>query len=260
MAHDPDIDLKDPLLPSLLSPLSTVTATLNNGPSNQGNVRQGAFQPQASRQLSAAQEYVTQRKKATRLPRLRPLLLNQQLSRTAAPPTRFLSSLETVATMRINCFRASHDKTDQDFEPPARSPSKKHVRRSASGQSAASRCSTASNASILKLAPCKGVGDPRIEAAMMAVPPEPRPSKCMRLSRPKHYSDVVNAMKESKGCRDWKNFPVFFDLEVDMSKSAEDYARAVRGRTLEYEKTGCRPDLLSSSEESMFLEGVDMIG
>lgn len=169
-----------------------------------------------------------------------------------------LSHSEPVAIMRINCFRASHGTTDQEYEPPARTPNKRNVRRSASGQSAQSRCSIASNASILKLAPCKGVGDPRVEAAMMAVPPEPRPSKCMRLSRPKHYSDIISAMKESQNSRDWKNFPVFHD-DID-TKSADEYARAVRARTIEYERTGRRPNLFGSNEDSILLGGIDMIG
>ncbi|CZT24714.1 uncharacterized protein RCC_10442 [Ramularia collo-cygni] len=162
--------------------------------------------------------------------------------------------------MRINCFRASSGKSDPDDEPAPRAPTKKYVRRSASGQSAVSRCSTASNASISRLPPCKGMGDPKIESLMMALPEEPRPSKCMRLSRPGVYSDIVQSMKENKGCRDWKNFPVFYDLEVDMSKSAEDYARAVRGRTAEYERTGRRPSHIGTSKDSIFLGGVDMIG
>lgn len=162
--------------------------------------------------------------------------------------------------MRFGCFRGSQGKNVHDDEPPPRTPSKKHVRRSASGQSAASRCSTASNASISRLPPCKGMGDPKIESLMMALPEEPRPSKCMRLSRPKHYSDIVQSMKDSKGCRDWKNFPVFHDLEVDMSKSAEDYARYVRGKTAEYERTGRRPSHIGTSEDPIFLGGVDMIG
>lgn len=97
---------------------------------------------------------------------------------------------------------------------------------------------------------------------MMALPDEPRPSKCMRLSRPKHYSDIVNAMKECKNSRDWKSFEVFHDLEVDMSKSAEDYATWTRARTLEYETTGRRPVLIARSEDedAIFLGGVDLIG
>lgn len=174
------------------------------------------------------------------------------------PLIRASASLEYLVTftnMRINCFRASHGNTNRENDEPApRMPSKKYVRRSTSGQSAGSRCSTVSNASISKLPPCKGMGDPRVEALMMPVPVEPMPSKCMRLSRPKAYSDIAESMRQTKGCRDWRSFPVFHDLEIDMSKSAEDYARAVRGRTARYEQTGQRPNL--GSNDSMF----DMIG
>lgn len=252
-------------LPTLSLP-SQVAGTSNHGPSDQDHVWPKPLLTQAPQQLndlfvdsllcahtepaSAINKVAKTPSVATRStynPGCHSLPISDDIK-------RLLHRLGTVGTMRINCFRASPGKNDRENDEPPRTPSKKYVRRSASGQSAASRCSTASNASISKLPPCKGRGDPRVEALMMPIPAEPRPSKCMRLSRPKAHGDIVDSMKASKGCRDWKNFPVFHDLEIDMSKSAEDYARAVRGRTARYEQTGQRPNL--GSNDSMY----DMIG
>lgn len=60
---------------------------------------------------------------------------------------------------------------------------------------------------------------------MMPVPEEVRVSRCLRLSQPKTYSNIVHSMKTERGSRDWKGFPVFFDDEVDMADSVEDRAR-----------------------------------
>ena len=68
---------------------------------------------------------------------------------------------------------------------------------------------------------------------MMPVPRDPRPSKCLRLSQPKLYSSIVSDMKASKGCRDWRNFAVFYDDDVDMSMTADE---AARKKALEYQK------------------------
>lgn len=59
----------------------------------------------------------------------------------------------------------------------------------------------------------------------MPVPPEPRPSRCLRLSQPKTYSAIVDSMKAQKGCRDWRSFDVFHADDVDASMSARDVAR-----------------------------------
>lgn len=60
---------------------------------------------------------------------------------------------------------------------------------------------------------------------MMPVPPTDRPSTCLRLSFPKIYSNIVRDMKEAKGCRDWRNFAVFDEDDVDSGVSADELAR-----------------------------------
>ena len=60
---------------------------------------------------------------------------------------------------------------------------------------------------------------------MMPVPPEGRPSRCLRLSQPKTYSDIVSSMKETRGCRDWRSFDVFYQDDVDGEISAIEVAR-----------------------------------
>lgn len=114
--------------------------------------------------------------------------------------------------------------------------------------------SSSNNSSIAKLPPCKRTSDPKVEAMMMALPDDPshRPSKCLRLSFPKIYGALVSDMKASKGCRDWRNFAVFPDDDVDMTKSAEDIARL---RSAEYHKK--MRQFESFSDESV---EVDMIG
>jgi len=70
----------------------------------------------------------------------------------------------------------------------------------------------------------------------MPVPLDPRPSKCLRMSYPRIYGDIVSDMKTAKGCRDWRNFAVFHDNEVDMNvtaeacgkKKAQDFERKMR--------------------------------
>ena len=59
---------------------------------------------------------------------------------------------------------------------------------------------------------------------MMPVPMEGRPSHCLRLSQPRIYSNIVDSMKKTKGCRDWRNFAVFYDNDVDELMDADDYA------------------------------------
>jgi hypothetical protein len=77
------------------------------------------------------------------------------------------------------------------------------------------------------------VSDPKVDALMMALPPEPRPSRCLRMSHPKTYSAIVNSMKATKGCRDWRSFDVFHPDEVDLTISAEEVARK---RAADYER------------------------
>ncbi|KAK5127516.1 hypothetical protein LTR85_006855 [Meristemomyces frigidus] len=147
--------------------------------------------------------------------------------------------------MVFNCFRASSGNSlSQELDEAARPhsanndrPGPRHAKTKSRilrrHGSADSRSSSASNESISKLPPCKRSSDPKIEALMMQVPPEPRPSRCLRLSQPKTYSNIVDSMKASKGCRDWRNFAVFHVDEVDMSMSAEDVARR---RARDYER------------------------
>jgi hypothetical protein len=69
-------------------------------------------------------------------------------------------------------------------------------------------------------------------------------------------------MKSCKGCRDWKNFAVFYDDDVDMSTTADE---AARRKAIEYQKRlrelNCSlaswPSSAPSSDRST---EVDMIG
>ena len=94
----------------------------------------------------------------------------------------------------------------------------------------------------------------------MPLPLETRPSYCLRLSQPKTYSNIVDSMKASKGCRDWRNFAVFHPDDVDMSISAEDIARR---RAADYERKlrqlSTSFDSASPVSERDSIE-VDMIG
>lgn len=167
--------------------------------------------------------------------------------------------------MGFNCFRPTGGKSaqpyDEDHAP--RRPSTFHTRRTntaSSGSrirrhgSADSCSSTASNDSISRLPPCDRSSYPKIEAMMMPVPPEPRASRCLRLSHPKTYSNIVEGMKASKGCRDWRNFAVFHPDEVDETCSAGEVARK---RAADYERRLRHLNSFSSDGDSF---GVDMIG
>ena len=46
---------------------------------------------------------------------------------------------------------------------------------------------------------------------MMPVRVKDKPSRPLRLSQPKNFSDIVHDMKATKKSRDWKAFPVFED-------------------------------------------------
>lgn len=169
--------------------------------------------------------------------------------------------------MLINCFCAASDNQlsidDDRPEAPRRpvsSPKKssRFVRRQGSDTSRVSSASSKSNESISKLPPCKRPSDPKIEAMMMPYPHEPRPSRCLRLSHPKIYSGLVYDMKASKGCRDWRNFAVFYADDVDMNITADE---AARKRALDYQRKlrqlNCSFDSDPSSDRSI---EVDMIG
>ncbi|KAK3112682.1 hypothetical protein LTR53_010800 [Teratosphaeriaceae sp. CCFEE 6253] len=134
--------------------------------------------------------------------------------------------------MALGCFRPGRGAVQSECSQPARprlapndrakSSKTRMLRRQGTSDS---RSSTSSNDSISKLAPCSRVSDPLIDAMMMPVPTEAKPSRCLRLSLPKTYSDIVETMKCEKGCRDWRNFAVFHDDEIDMKKSAVEYAK-----------------------------------
>ncbi|KXT17619.1 hypothetical protein AC579_10165 [Pseudocercospora musae] len=158
--------------------------------------------------------------------------------------------------MRFPCFSRPSASIPLPQEQPPRAPRKKRISRQGSNQSNASRCSTASNSSISKLPPCKRASDPKIEAMMMPVPPEPRSSRCLRMSHPKIYGDIVSSMKASKGCRDWASFPVFYQDEVDMSMSADEVARK---RAADYERKMRQLNSFSSDEDHRSID-IDMIG
>ena len=142
----------------------------------------------------------------------------------------------------MNCFRASRGNSlgvDDDRPEAPRRPtfhakkSSSWMKRQGSDGSQLSTTSITSNDSIAKLPPCKRPSDPKVEAMMMPYPFEPRPSKCLRLSHPKTYSALVSEMKYAKGCRDWRNFDVFYADEVDMSITADE---AARQRAIEYQR------------------------
>lgn len=60
---------------------------------------------------------------------------------------------------------------------------------------------------------------------MMPVPAEPSPSRCLRLSQPRIYGDIVSSMKADRGCRDWRGFDVFHNDEIDDRLSAAEAAK-----------------------------------
>ena len=158
--------------------------------------------------------------------------------------------------MVLSCFRAGRGTSvaQEDWNEVARprlttgdrakSSKARILRRHASSDS---RSSTFSNESISKLPPCSRVSDPEIEAMMMPVPPEAKPSKCLRLSQPRVYSGIVYGMKCEKGCRNWKEFAVFEDDEIDMTKSAVECARQHAAR---FAKKVRELDSMSSGADS----------
>ena len=168
--------------------------------------------------------------------------------------------------MLLKCFRAGsghNNLLDDDRPAPPRllTPTKRHSRmlsRQGSGGSTASTSSSKSNDSISKLPPCKRASDPKIESMMMPVPTEKRQSRCLRLSHPKIYSALVYDMKTCKGCRDWKNFPVFYPDDVDDTMSAEE---AAHKKALDYQRKLKQMECsFASFDQTSRSISVDMIG
>jgi len=162
--------------------------------------------------------------------------------------------------MKLSCFRHSGGNDLDDHLEAARPSTKKggsRIRRIGSGDTTISTASTSSNLSISKLPPCHRLSDPRVEAMMMPLPRDPRPSKCLRLSHPRVYGNLVTDMKASKGCRDWRNFPVFYDDDVDTSMSADE---AARKKAIEYQRQWRQINSFESSPQSDRSVSVDMIG
>lgn len=163
--------------------------------------------------------------------------------------------------MLINCFRPAKNAVEDDLLPqPARPrPNAKKtstfLRRSGTDNSRTS--STRSNDSISKLPPCKRRSDAEIDALMMPVPHNERPSRCLRISHPKMYSSLVNDMKACRGgSRDWRAFDVFYDDDVDMNVSAVDRAR----KTAECHARKMRMLESFDSDTRRSIDEVDLIG
>lgn len=64
-------------------------------------------------------------------------------------------------------------------------------------------------------------------------------------------------MKCEKGCRDWRNFAVFYDDDVDMNKSADEVAKKVAES---YERKWRQLNSFPSTVHSRQSVEVDMIG
>ena len=169
--------------------------------------------------------------------------------------------------MILNCFRGAggtqlaidDDRPEAARRTPVSGKKSSHtVRRQGSDQSRVSTVSSKSNESISKLPPCNRSSDPKIESMMMPLPHEARPSRCLRLSHPRIYGGLVSDMKASKGCRDWRNFAVFYHDDVDMSITADE---AARKKAIEYQRKlrqlNCSFDSGPSSDRSIEF---DMIG
>ena len=167
--------------------------------------------------------------------------------------------------MLINCFRPSGKTAaglDDDRPQPAKhrpSPKKTatFLRRVGTDNSRiSSTSSTTSNESISKLPPCKRRSDAEIDALMMPVPHNERPSRCLRLSHPKMYSSIVSDMKAARGCRNWKEFDVFYADDVDMNVSADEKAR----KTAADHARKMRMLDSFDSEQRRSIDEVDLIG
>ena len=188
---------------------------------------------------------------------------------TNSSPSLSRRPLHLFHDMLINCFCAARGNQltiDDDRPQPARRPTStssrtkpfRTISRQGSDGSRISSTSSCSNESISKLPPCKRDSDPKIEAMMMPLPHNERPSKCLRLSHPRIYSSIVSDMKSCKGCRDWKNFAVFYPDDVDMNITADE---AAKQRAIDYQRRlrelNCSLASWPSSDRSI---EVDMIG
>nr|POF16388.1 hypothetical protein CFP56_23906 [Quercus suber] len=165
--------------------------------------------------------------------------------------------------MPFNCFRPMGSRTNSDDSlasrprPPVsqkRNLTATNPRMIRRHGTADSRSSTTSNDSISKLPPRDRSSDRRIEAMMMPLPEDARASRCLRLSHPRIYSNIIEGMKVSQGCRDWRNFAVFHADDVDETCSADEVARK---RAADYERKVRQLNSFSSDGDSF---GVDMIG
>ena len=164
--------------------------------------------------------------------------------------------------MPLSCFRAARgNRLEIDDLPQAARPVAKkagsRIRRVGSGDTTISTTSTCSNDSISRLPPCRTSSDPKVEAMMMPLPHDARPSSCLRLSHPRLYGNLVSDMKSSKGCRDWRNFAVFYDDDVDMSTTADE---AARKKAIEYQRQLRAINCSFESSPRSDLSSVDMIG
>jgi len=95
-----------------------------------------------------------------------------------------------------------------------------------------------------------------MEKKLMPVPDEQRQSRSLRFSHPRIYSDIVTDMRLQKGCRDWKNFAVFHNDDVDERISADQYAKR---KAVDYEKRLQELASFSSGEE-FGEDSIDTIG
>ena len=93
----------------------------------------------------------------------------------------------------------------------------------------------------------------------MPVPPEGRPSRCLRLSHPRMYSSLIFDMKQTRGCRTWKDFEVFHADEVDMNVSAVEQARK---RAADHARKWAQLNSFDSDsdEPRRSIDDVDLIG
>jgi hypothetical protein len=89
---------------------------------------------------------------------------------------------------------------------------------------------------------------------MMPLPADERgPAQCLRVSFPRIYGDIVSDMRIAKGCRDWRNFAVFHDNDVDLNVTAEQYARK---KARDYEAKMKKFGSFSSDERDRSMEWV----
>lgn len=91
---------------------------------------------------------------------------------------------------------------------------------------------------------------------MMPMPQEARQSRCLRMSHPKIYGDIVNEMKRERKSRAWKDFQVFHTDEVDMTISAVDMAAK---KAAQYERMVRDLSSFGEGENRQFRRSIDAI-